>query len=754
MTYGVYQSFGGPQSQGFHPLRIGAGGFVTTIDISPDGSSRLIGTDTSGAFIWSALTGNWQQLVLNPYFPDASASSQLGAAWHVLSAPSDPTRIYLGYVPGVSSGSATGYIYRSDNRAVSFARTAYALSSSADGNSGAKKVFGPKMAVDLVNKDVLYLADGDGTFHVTSNGGGSWASVPNVPTATATVSSQVIAGAIVFDPTSTTSGGIKQGIYVYSPGNGVYHSTNGGTSFALVAGGPASYTPSLFYAGHMKITTDGVLYLTQKSDTPANSRLWRYQSGAWTDMAPNIAGGTGNAETIFVDPSGSNPSLVGCGVDGGFIYVSSNYGAIFVSGGTQSRTATNIAWFAVAAESYMTIGDMVMDPVVAGRLWFAEGIGIWYSTSPNYNAWLESSIGIENMIYNWVICPPNGYPVICCSDRPFFTSVNPNQFPSGYGPNYDHAIAYGASADWASSTPSYVVGLDTWVDESNSYSTNKGLAWTRFAGNAGQFAAGKTNGAIAASTTTNIVYIPSNRGDVWRTHDGGATWAFVPAANFGGTGMQNASGSVDTGWPWAYYLRAQIVCADRTSANTFYAHNWQTAALGGGIYRSTDGGDNWTRRSTFFCQGGGTSHSFTSNNAKLRSVPNLSGTGTAGHLFFSAGDNDSDALYYSIDGGSTWTAVGSGTSLTGMNRCFGFGAVKPGNNYPSIYCVGYVNNVWGIWRSDNTQAEWAANTINWINLGAFPLGSVGQAGAIEGNHDTWGLFYMATLNGGIYYYQP
>jgi hypothetical protein len=581
----------------------------------------------------------------------------------------------------------------------------------------------------------------------------------------------------------------------------------------------------------MRISTDGVVYVTQKSDSAANSRLWRWQSSAWTDLNPNIAGGAQIPETIFVDPSGSNPGFIGCARDGGVIFTHASYGgSAFTAAGSISRTPTNITWFS----------DMAIDPVVAGKLWFAEGIGVWSSLAANYNAWTEVSSGIENMIYNWLVAPPGGYPIVCCSDRAFFTVTNPDVYPSDYGPNKTFAIEYGASSDWATSDPTFIVGVDVWVDESNSYSTDKGVTWARFPTNVGGLAAGRLNGCIAASTDQNIVYVQANRGDMYQTQNRGTLWTRVPAANFGSVGMRNAAAmsisaaaqgtggtgtwirltvnstsdvltgdgvviqsltgsgglpallvnnayvitvidathielqgttwsagyaasaglatsNYNTGWPWAYFLRAQIVCADRVTTGTLYVHNWNPVATGGGIYKSTDGGVFWVRQSTKFANGNGLA---AGNNSRLRSVPNLSSAGTGGHLLFTAGDNDSTTLWYSVDGGANWNSVGTGVNATGTNRAMGCGAVKPGNDYPSVYFAGQVNGVYGIWRSDNSKAQWATaaggvcTAITWTNIGTFPLGSIGQVTAIEGDPDTWGRFYISTANDGIYYYRP
>ncbi len=93
---------------GWHNLKIGAGGFVTTFDIAPDGTSRLAGTDTTGAYLQN-VDGSWKQLIRAPGFPDASDALQMNGVYAVVSAPSDPTRIYMAYQPSQSAGSATGY---------------------------------------------------------------------------------------------------------------------------------------------------------------------------------------------------------------------------------------------------------------------------------------------------------------------------------------------------------------------------------------------------------------------------------------------------------------------------------------------------------------------------------------------------------------------------------------------------------------------------------------------------------------------
>ena len=78
--------------------------------------------------------------------------------------------------------------------------------------------------------------------------------------------------------------------------------------------------------------------------------------------------------------------------------------------------------------------------------------------------------------------PPGGDPVLASWDRPFFYISNPNAYPSTYGPVDQDNIVAGWSVDYASSNPSFIVGIaDWWGTEESGYSTNGGQTWTKFA---------------------------------------------------------------------------------------------------------------------------------------------------------------------------------------------------------------------------------------------------------------------------------
>ena len=78
--------------------------------------------------------------------------------------------------------------------------------------------------------------------------------------------------------------------------------------------------------------------------------------------------------------------------------------------------------------------------------------------------------------------------------------------------------------------------------------------------------------------------------------------------------------------------------------------------------------------------------------------------------------------------------------------CFGFGAPAPGQSYPSIYIVGWVNNVYGIWQSTN-------NAQSWTQIGTYPDSSLDQITTISGDPNIYGQVYVG-FGGSGYAYLP
>ena len=689
------------------PLRIGAGGYITGIDIASDGT-KVIRTDTHGAYLWDGT--QWDQLISTSSMPVSDVQINVSpGVYEIRIAPSNTNRFYMMF---------KGYVYRSDNRGATWTKTN--LTQFHDASNESYRTMGERMAIDPNNANIVVVGTPDLGTWMSSDTGSTWTHLTALGTSTQDTNSEYYGETVAFDPTSSVVGGKTQGIYVGTYGTGIYHSTDGGGTWTLLNSSGMPTQPV-----QMTVAQDGVVYVSQ-SGTP---NIAIYSSGAWS----SVNAGTGGNDTASVAVDPSNANIVIALNDGGDLSVSTNHAASF-SGVTNNttRTATDIPWLAWTKESFMSAGNIMFDPTQTNKLYFAEGIGVW-DVSPTSTEtsvpWVSQSKGIEQLVANEVISPPGGYPVVASWDRPTFTITNPDVFPSTHGPNNANAIVAGWSLDYASNDPSYIAALDNFGSSYESgYSTDGGLTWNSFAS---QPAGQAQGGSIAAASSTDIVWFPSDNSVPYYSTDGGQSWTLIS--------MAGVPTSVETGWGFAYYLDRQIVAADRVNIGTFYAYNYGPSAArsAAGVYKSTDGGVTWTQVYS------GEITLFSGYNAKLRTVP-----GIAGELFFTGGQQSPDSLgnpaneqfMKSTDGGSTWTAVPNVLDVYD----FGFGKAAPGTTTPAIYIVGFVNNQYGIWESDDN-----ANT--WTQSGLFPFNHLDAIKTISGDMNAYGRIYVGFSGSGYAY---
>jgi photosystem II stability/assembly factor-like uncharacterized protein len=714
-VYFVFEGSSIGSAYEWHTLNVGAGGYVTGIDIAADGT-KVIRTDTYGAWRYNTLTERWQQLLTIKSMP--ADNSKIGfneGVYEIAIAPSNTQRFYMIF---------NGYVYRSDNRGLSWARTAFSKISGADPNN-AYRAFGKKLAVDPTNADVVYAATASGGVFVSSDAGASWIHI------SAIAASSAIAGvypghAIAFDANSRIVNGKTQGIYVASYGTGVYHSTDGGSTWAVTKGAPTTFR-------HMIVDQNGIVWLVDNID---NGNLQKYVNGRWS----SISGAGANCWSVAVDPRNATHIVVG--TMGGELVLSTNAGSTWVGPTKIYRSARDIPWLAWTNEHYMTNGDMQFDPSESNLLYFAEGIGVWYTSPPSNNTivtWNSKSAGIEQLVANWIISPPGGVPLVTAWDRPIFRITDPSVYPSRHGLDNTTPLVMGWSADWASTAPSTIVVLANWYGpvDTSGYSTDGGQTWSTFRTRIPNLGAGAgIGGSIAASTPANFVVVGTDNGtsanQPYYTDDGGLTWNALS--------IPGVPASGETGWGFAYYLDRQILAADRVTANTFYIYNYgpRVSPSAAGVYKSTDGGATWSHVYARPIDGR------SGYNAQLRSVP-----GQAGHLFFTSGDQSgshpaSQRFYRSTDGGATWKAIANVNEVWS----FGFGKAAPGKTYATVFIYGWVNRTLGVWRSDDQCVTWTQ-----ISDG-FPTGSFDHVKVVEGDANTYGTIYVGFAGSGYAYGQP
>ncbi|UUR06971.1 Ig-like domain-containing protein [Sphingomonas glaciei] len=666
-----------PRDTEWKPVTIGAGGYLTGIDIAKDGT-MIARADTYGAFIWNGTA--WQQIVTALSMPDFASGN--AGVYEIRIAPSNSNILYMQFDAG---------IYKSVDQGATWVKTAF-RGSTFDPN-GQGRMDGQKMAIDPTNPNVVFAGTQKDGLWVTRDGGSNWQKVAAVPQ-----------GSNTGDPSMT--GITIQGstIYVGTAGAGVFQSNDLGYTWNAI-GGPADIS-------HATIAPDGTYYATGNTDTA----LWKFAGGTWTKL---IASGV---HAVALDPF--NPLHLVVADTGGNLIESKTGGTTWSdwNWGKQLESSADIPWLENSG-LYMSTGGLVFDPNVAGKLWQSAGVGVWKTDLPSNMlwdtpvVWNSQSRGIEQLVANDIIAPRGVDPLFASWDRAFVSMPDVDKYAANYSGG---AFSMGWSVDYASSDPRFMVGIsDYWGTENSGYSTDGGKTWTKFAG-LPSWANYTVGGSIAASTSTNFIWVATGNQAPAYTLDGGVTWSNVVIPGV-------------TDWSLvhnAFYLSRTSITADREAPNTFYLYDPAT-----GLYRSSDGGANWTKVFT------GEVSDWSVWNAKIEAVP-----GRAGELFFTSGalgsntmDPTFTAFKHSTDGGVTWTSVAGVGAAT-----FGFGAPAQAGGPATIYIVGEVNGVDGIFYSkDDTQT--------WVKIGERPMNSLDTIKTISGDMDKFGLVYVGFSGSGYAY---
>jgi len=176
---------------------------------------------------------------------------------------------------------------------------------------------------------------------------------------------------------------------------------------------------------------------------------------------------------------------------------------------------------------------------------------------------------------------------------------------------------------------------------------------------------------------TNIIYVGSASGGLWKTTDGGTTW----------NPLTDDLPSLAIG----------SVALDPNDANIVYIGTGEgsfnvDAVLGAGVFKSTDGGATWNTTGLSWTQSQG------------RAVNKIIIDPTNTQVIYAACNSSVGGIYKSTNGGSTWTLYHTGDVKDLEMHPDSSNVLYCANGYP----WGTTNN--GIYRSSNSGVTWTQLT--------------------------------------------
>jgi photosystem II stability/assembly factor-like uncharacterized protein len=693
------------------PMKIGGGGYVVGMSINPAEPNLMYArADVSGAYRWIPATNSWKQLVTSSSMPaEYVGYAKYTGVDSIVGAPSDPNIAYM-ILPDQPYKLTPGQVFRSENRGDTWKATNFKVNGVRVEANGPARQDGERLAIDPVNSNVVYFSSTHEGLWMTENAGAAWKKVGEIPLGVAPHG----VNTVEFDRTGGTSkspDGTQRSkvAYVSVEEGGIFRTADAGATWQKISdqgagdkGKPRDAT----------VGPDGTYYVAYTSEKGSVGATWKYNvATGWADITPKIKQGGSNRKYWAVAADPFDPKHIVTMIHGGGTLDSTDQGVTWTFHGFTLKSPT-ISWLGTQNNNYLSTGELAFDAHEKGKLWFAEGFGVWWTRDLTAKdiPWTAASAGIEEACGNDVIAPPGGKPVGGMWDLGAFYFDDVDTYTAKRSQS---TFMSAWALDWCPSDPRFVVAvLRSHLDsapnaKSSGFSTDGGATWTRFpAIDKGTLPAELDFGVIAVSANNpnNIVWSPANGVTPYYTKDRGETWI---KADFGGkpTGRQSYANPV------------KPLCADRVLPDTFYFYSPAS-----GIFRSTDGGATFAN----------IANPFPNNwNVKLKATP-----GQAGDLWFASGTGT--FLHHSTDGGMTWKKV---TGIESADNV-GFGKANAGD-YPTVFVAGNK----GIFRSLDRGATWD-------KIGTYPLGIYDWIDSIDGDKDVFGKIYVAFAGSGFAYGTP
>ena len=690
----LLSTFSFSQTYNWNSVAIGGGGFVTGIITSKTEQGVMFSrTDVGGAYRWDALNSKWIPLL------DWNSESETGfqGVESIAMDPQASKNVYMLVGTDYFNSGKTA-ILRSTDYGNTFAITDVTSQFKAHGN-GMGRQNGEKLVVDPNRGSILFCGSRRNGLFKSTDSGANWSNVTTTGNSTANGNGLSF---VLIDPKSATTGNASQTIFfgVSQTSNNFYKSTNGGTSFTAVTGGPALMPQRAVLA------SDNNMYITYADkEGPWNittGQIWKYNTstGAWTNVTPS--GMTSGFGGISVDPNNPNRLIASTtnlywtqfpNAYGDRIFLSTNGGSSWTDLVGNSGITINpngCTW--ITGKSIHWAGCIEFNPFNTAQAYVISGNGVFVCDNVNVapTTWKFLPNGMEETVALDIVSITGGPLVSVIGDYDGFVHSDITQYAPIHTPNIGTTTGLAVAA--LSTSKMVRVGGDN-AGGKMYYTINQGTSWTQTASINGY------KGKVALSANGNtILHCPEGSSTIYRSINNGGTWSIC-----NGVSIPDA-----------------VPVADMVNSTKFYAYS----KTNGSVFVSTDGGVNFTITTTLNTYG----------SPIMRTVPGIEGDIWV--PLYNSG------LTHSTNSGATFT------KLTNVTRCdaVGLGKAAPTASYFTIYIWGTVGGVTGVFASIDKGVTWTR-----ANDDAHEYGGPGNGQFVIGDMNVFGRVYMSTVGRGIAY---
>ncbi|HEY8458068.1 MAG TPA: sialidase family protein [Actinopolymorphaceae bacterium] len=240
------------------------------------------------------------------------------------------------------------------------------------------------------------------------------------------------------------------------------------------------------------------------------------------------------------------------------------------------------------------------------------------------------------------------------------------------------------------------------------YSTDGGETWHNFLSVPG------ARGRVAVSATSRRIVWATQAGSIYVSEDLGKTWVQAE-------GLSSLIGGSNI------FIYTQPMAADKVDGDKLYAYR------SGQFYRSDDGGYTWQPTGAYGLP----------NADNTRYVTVATSPGRAGEVYVAIGVSpDRYGLWRSTDYGKTFVRC----MPVYAARLFAIGAPGPSGN-PTLYVYGNVDEVQGIFRSED-------NGETWVRIDSAERTAGNEPNVMAADRKAFGRVFVGTNGNGIYYGEP